>query len=143
MPYAPKRPCTYPGCGELTDSGRCEAHRRQPWRELDRQRGSASERGYNVRWRRARQAFLARSPLCAECQRNGRVEAATVVDHIQPHRGNMALFWDSSNWQSLCKACHDRKTSRELRTYKVPGGGVLNRRGRSRDRVGNQIREFY
>lgn len=38
---------------------------------------------------------------------------ATVVDHNIPHKGNKVLFWDVSNWQSLCKACHDAKTARE------------------------------
>ena len=38
---------------------------------------------------------------------------ATVVDYIVPHRGDQKLFWDKSNWQPLCKACHDRKTWRE------------------------------
>nr|WP_292832122.1 HNH endonuclease signature motif containing protein [Mesorhizobium sp.] len=23
----------------------------------------------------------------------------------------MRLFWDRSNWQPLCKPCHDRKTA--------------------------------
>jgi 5-methylcytosine-specific restriction protein A len=42
------------------------------------------------------------------------VKAATVVDHIIPHQGDMTLFWDAdSNWQSLCKTCHDRKTATE------------------------------
>jgi 5-methylcytosine-specific restriction protein A len=38
---------------------------------------------------------------------------AIVVDHIIPHKGNYKLFWDKSNWQSLCKSCHDKKTARE------------------------------
>ncbi|WP_223866012.1 HNH endonuclease [Salipiger aestuarii] len=33
---------------------------------------------------------------------------ATVVDHIQPHKGDKALFWDRNNWQPICKHCHDR-----------------------------------
>jgi len=33
--------------------------------------------------------------------------AASVVDHIVAHRGDQELFWDQSNWQSLCKPCHD------------------------------------
>lgn len=49
---------------------------------------------------------LARHPLCAECQ-----AAATIVDHVTPHRGDPNLFWDAANWQSLCKRCHDRKTA--------------------------------
>lgn len=39
--------------------------------------------------------------------------AATVVDHITPHGGDVALFWDVANWQGLCKAHHDEKTARE------------------------------
>ena len=43
----------------------------------------------------------------------GDVVAATVVDHIVPHKGNEAFMWDESNYQSLCKTCHDRKTATE------------------------------
>jgi 5-methylcytosine-specific restriction protein A len=41
------------------------------------------------------------------------VEPAAVVDHITPHGGDEALFWDRDNWQPLCKPCHDAKTARE------------------------------
>ncbi len=41
------------------------------------------------------------------CAKAGRVTAATVVDHIKPHRGDQKLFWDTANWQALCKPCHD------------------------------------
>jgi 5-methylcytosine-specific restriction protein A len=41
----------------------------------------------------------------------GVITAATIVDHINPHKGDQALFWDQSNWQVLCKQCHDRKTA--------------------------------
>lgn len=53
-------------------------------------------------------------PLCVHCLKQGRTEAATVVDHIIPHCGDMVLFWDSANnWQSLCKTHHDVKTASE------------------------------
>lgn len=32
---------------------------------------------------------------------------ATVVDHVKPHRGDLELFLDRTNLQSLCKPCHD------------------------------------
>lgn len=76
-------------------------------------RPSAAKRGYDSRWQRESRQFLNRHPLCAECERNGKVSAATVVDHIEPHKGNQKLFWDRRNWQPLCKRCHDRKTSIE------------------------------
>jgi 5-methylcytosine-specific restriction protein A len=84
-------------------------------RALDRLRPSASVRGYGSRWRRARLSFLARHPLCASCQGQGRLEPAAVVDHVVPHRGDQRLFWDQSNWAPACKRCHDAKTAQEGR----------------------------
>jgi 5-methylcytosine-specific restriction protein A len=84
-------------------------------RALDRQRPSAARRGYGSRWRQARAAFLLRHPLCASCRAHGRLEAATVVDHVVPHRGDQRLFWDEGNWAPACKSCHDAKTAREGR----------------------------
>jgi 5-methylcytosine-specific restriction protein A len=40
------------------------------------------------------------------CERDGRVEAGTVVDHIQPHKGDPVLFWSQANWQTLCSTHH-------------------------------------
>jgi len=74
-----------------------------------------------VRWRRARKRFLAANPLCVACLREGWVVAAEVVDHIKPHKGDAALFWDESNWQALCKRHHDEKTARH------DGGGWQSR----------------
>lgn len=75
-------------------------------------RPNAAARGYNAAWKRARKAFLLEHPLCAECQRQGKLTPATVVDHVVPHRGDMTLFWDGE-WQSMCAACHSRKTAKE------------------------------
>ena len=112
MPKRPKRPCRYPGCPNLCESGTyCPEHSAE---SPDRQRGNAAERGYDAKWRRARKLFLQRHPLCANCLSQGALTPATVVDHIVPHRGDHRLFWDEQNWQPLCKACHDRKTGRGL-----------------------------
>jgi 5-methylcytosine-specific restriction protein A len=83
--------------------------------DLERQRPSAARRGYGPRWRRARAAYLARHPLCGSCSAEGRLQPATVVDHVVPHRGDPGLFWDKRNWAALCKSCHDAKTAREGR----------------------------
>ncbi|WP_341796171.1 MULTISPECIES: HNH endonuclease [unclassified Pseudomonas] len=68
---------------------------------------TSSQRGYDYRWQKAREQYLNDNPLCVFCERNGRTAAARVVDHIIAHRGDMVLFWDQTNWQSLCKPCHD------------------------------------
>jgi 5-methylcytosine-specific restriction protein A len=88
------------------------APERQPNRERDKKRGSACKRLYGAKWRKARDAWLKECPLCVECEKRGRLVDATDVDHIVPHRGNKAIFWDYDNWQSLCGTCHKRKTGR-------------------------------
>lgn len=69
-----------------------------------------------ARWQRLRWDVISASLFtCATC---GRVEGKTkqlVADHITPHRGNEALFWDRANLQCLCKACHDTIKQREER----------------------------
>lgn len=108
MPRKPKRPCRHPGCPNLSYDVYCEKHCPLYARE------SAASRGYDKRWQAARRRFLRAHPLCAECQRNGVLTPATVVDHIIPHRGDERLFWDEANWQPLCKPCHDYKTGMGL-----------------------------
>jgi 5-methylcytosine-specific restriction enzyme A len=46
------------------------------------------------------------NPLCVCCLANGIVEPASMVDHVVPHKGNMNVFWNSIDWQSLCDWCH-------------------------------------
>lgn len=117
MPVAAPKPCTYPGCGVLVRDGssRCEQHKRAERKQFERYRGSARKRGYTWAWEKASKAFLAKpeNVLCRSCLKRGEYTASAVVDHIIPHKGNMALFWDRSNWQGLCKCCHDRKTATE------------------------------
>ncbi len=82
--------------------------------KMDR-RQSARARGYDGRWAKARLAYLAEHPLCCRCQETGTIEPATVVDHIQPHRGDPKLFWDRKNWQPLCASHHNSHKQREER----------------------------
>ncbi|WP_201747268.1 HNH endonuclease [Glaciimonas sp. PCH181] len=126
MPKRAKSICRQASCGALVDSpGFCIKHKRDRQQEDAVQRGTAHERGYTSAWSKARSFYLRKHSLCVRCQGVGNVVAATVVDHIIPHKlkdaldsGNIeaiakarALFWDSvENWQSLCKPHHDAKT---------------------------------
>lgn len=74
---------------------------------------TSAQRGYGYKWQKARERFLEANPLCVYCKRNGRVTVARVVDHIEPHRGDKALFWDQSNWQALCASCHSSIKQKE------------------------------
>ena len=118
--------CAYPGCRRPVpiDGRFCVKHaaagaaldaKQKEQRESRRRRykGSAAKRGYGYRWQQLRAAFLREHPLCEECQKKGVIKAATDVDHIKPHRGDLDLMWDRDNLQALCHECHSRKTARE------------------------------
>ena len=129
-----RRICVAPGCDELALPGlaHCADH------EVDRQARAAARRAVakqsdqarkgsalyrSKAWQIAARAHLARHPLCRDCAELKLVVAATEVDHIVPHRGDRARFWDRSNWQSLCKPCHSRKTAREVFHGRADPGG--------------------
>lgn len=81
---------------------------------------------YTARWRRLRQAVFVRDRYaCRKCGALciGRHPApnSPVCDHIRPHRGDEALFWDERNLQTLCKADHDSAKQAEERRGR---GGV-------------------
>lgn len=112
-PQRAKRPCLVSSCKEYsTNQGYCDKHQ-DKIRKKDRERGTSHQRGYDARWNKARIEHLDADPLCVDCAKRDYITPATVVDHIVPHKGNEDLFWDRSNWQSLCKPCHDRKTATE------------------------------
>lgn len=110
MPRKPLRPCSFPGCPELVESGRCEAHQATTGWVRDRGR----QRLYDRRWQRFRAAFLAEHPFCAACERVGITTPAEHVDHVIPHKGDSAAFWRGP-FQALCARCHSRKTLEEMR----------------------------
>lgn len=74
-------------------------------------------------------------------EQRGECVAAQVVDHIKPPRlkeakdsgdaeritAAQALFWDRTNWQSLCKACHDSVKQRFEKSGRVAGCDALGR----------------
>ena len=109
-----QRPCSVPGCPKAAArDGRCVDHAKTLRREQDQGKQKTAELGYGGDWQKARRMYLRRNPLCLNCLSKGKTTAATVVDHIIPHRGNKTLFWDQGNWQSLCAPCHNAKTFRE------------------------------
>jgi len=136
-PFAPKRPCPGAGmrrnsCPNLIAKGEryCSmcmpAHTKEKHaqsREYEQTPGRQWMK--SRRWRKAREIFLNEHPLCAECLKESRDKAATIVDHIKPHRGDYELFWDTTNWQALCASHHSSKTNSEDGGYSNP----IRRRG--------------
>ena len=100
--------CATPGCPVRVPKGHCPQHARL--REQGRYNVEMRSLYATGRWRHLRAQVLQDEPLCRACVTEGRVEPATDIDHITPHRGSLALFWDRYNLQPLCHSCHSRKT---------------------------------
>jgi 5-methylcytosine-specific restriction protein A len=66
---------------------------------------SSTARGYGSDWAKASRQFILEHPVCVMCG-----GPAEVTDHITPHKGDAALFWDRSNWQPLCRSDHSHVT---------------------------------
>lgn len=101
---------------------------------------SSTKRGYGYAWQKARAGHLRSHPLCEYCLRDPAYAAirgmapssailrcaelglaapmASVVDHIEPHRGDQVLFWNKVNWQSLCRTHHSADKQREEATQR-------------------------
>ncbi len=94
-----------------TRPGRLKAKKDSVPRHMPRE--TAAARGYSYRWQQASAGFLRSHPLCVHCEAEGRVVAATEVDHIVPHKGDMVKFWQHGNWQPLCRHHHSLKTATE------------------------------
>lgn len=84
-----------------------------PPREASTERRDASplRRLYDtVRWKITRKRIFARDLFtCQMCRHIEGDTSLLVCDHVKPHRGDLALFWDDANLQTLCKSpCHDK-----------------------------------
>lgn len=74
-----------------------------------RRKGQTSARRMSGGYRRFKVQMLKARPLCALC----RVEFATSIDHIVPvFKGGVDNL---SNYQPICKRCHESKNSAEMR----------------------------
>jgi len=84
--------------------------------------GSAGKRLNGWLRREQRIRYLSQHPLCAECERQGRVTAATELDHVVPlSKGGIANAYVDDGLEGLCHRCHADKTARE-QGHKVRGG---------------------
>lgn len=79
----------------------------------DKERGSASARGYDRDWQRLRLVQLGNEPLCRHCYARHILTPAVEVDHVVPINVAPDRRLDIDNLQSLCKDCHGRKTLAE------------------------------
>lgn len=65
--------------------------------------------------------FLRDGYACKMCRC---IEPNPHADHIKPHKGDLVLFWDEGNVQTLCPDCHNTDKQR------------IERGGKARQAVG-------
>lgn len=72
---------------------------------------SRHQRGYGHEHDKMREHLMATVVVCEECRRQGRVTKGTSADHIRPlAEGGTGK---RSNYQLLCRPCHEAKTAIE------------------------------
>lgn len=115
MPFKPKKPCSYPGCPELTDRLYCTEHQRKANRTYEKyKRDPSSKKRYNASWQKIRKAYATSHPFCEECLKDGRFTPVEHVHHILPLADGGTH--DQDNLMSLCKSCHSRIHAK-MKTY--------------------------
>jgi len=105
MPTKPKRPCSYPGCPNLTDGRFCETHAKAEAKRYETyDRDPSAKKRYNSTWRRIRDNYIKAHPLCEQCLKENKYIPAQEVHHILPlaEGGTHA----QTNLVALCKSCH-------------------------------------
>lgn len=96
---------------------------RRPW-QPERKPFERRKRGNQAvyqskRWKQTRQIVLSRDNFCCvECEKEGLVEPATVVDHIVAINQGGSVF-GLDNLQSLCSMHHNRKSGGEAHVKTV------------------------
>ena len=112
MPIKPKRPCSFPGCPELTDGMFCEEHAKQEARRYERYgRYPAAKKRYGRTWKRIRDRYINAHPLCERCAKDEKVTPAEEVHHIKPLSQGGTNAEDKL--MSLCKSCHSKISARD------------------------------
>lgn len=101
-----KRYCQAFPCRNFAERGSAYCGEHRPSREPK----SVDPFYVSVRWRRFRDWYLGKHPLCEQCKSEGRLVRADMVDHvIELKDGGAPLSED--NAQSLCFHCHNVKTA--------------------------------
>lgn len=85
MPRKPLKPCSCPGCPNLTAGQYCEKHRVTERRKYDRyQRDPKIVRQYNGAWQKIRERYIRTHSLCEDCLEFGRLTPVAEVHHVLP-----------------------------------------------------------
>lgn len=107
MPRKFKKPCSFPGCPNLTFGEFCDKHKKEQRQKYNKyERSPDSNSKYGRRWREIREEYRSEHPLCEMCLKAGRYVPMDEVHHIIPVRAGGTN--DKNNLMSLCHSCHQK-----------------------------------
>ena len=108
MPYKPKRPCAFPGCGRLAESKQhCAEHAKRERDFYNKYNRSADmNKTYGRAWKRIRDRYVRDNPLCEMCIKERRLAPVDEVHHILPV--SQGGTHERENLMSLCRSCHNK-----------------------------------
>nr|WP_330399070.1 HNH endonuclease signature motif containing protein [Lachnoclostridium sp. An76] len=105
LPRKPKRPCSWPGCPNLTEGRFCEKHQKEENRQYEKYgRDPAVRRRYGRAWKRIRDKYASEHPLCEQCLKKGRYVRTEEIHHKLPV--SQGGTHERSNLIALCRSCH-------------------------------------
>lgn len=84
---------------------------------------------YGAGWKRRRDRYIKRNPLCEPCLARGSTTPASQVDHVVPY--SLGGEDRVCNYQSICDSCHRTKSAYE---------GILSRYATRKYNKGYRIR---
>ena len=117
--------CTAFPCRKLAEAGSSYCHDHRPARAP-----KETDPFYlSVAWRRFRDWYIGKHPICEQCEREGRLTPAVMVDHIVELKDGGAPLAED-NAMSLCWKCHGIKTAM-TKNHRI--GGTNNRVGSTED----------
>ena len=107
MPRKPKRPCSHPGCPNLTDGRFCEEHAKLHNQNYERyERNPQNKRRYGRAWKRIRDKYVSLHPFCELCYEKGILVETEEVHHKK--KLSDGGTHDRDNLIALCKSCHSK-----------------------------------
>lgn len=115
--------CSFGGCNVNVDvspssqkTPRCDKHQLSytPKKVYEHHYSDGKHIYSSRRWRSLRDQYIKHNPLCEHCKLSQIYSPGDMVDHISEIEDGGEV-WDVDNLQTLCNACHARKTGEEVK----------------------------
>ena len=115
MPSIPLSQCGHYQCKAPSVKGSVYCIEHAPTKQVSKTRQAFNAPYKTAAWAAIRARQLSSCPLCAACLIDGRITAASHVDHVFPWAVIGDHAFTRNLWQSLCPECHGVKSGLEKR----------------------------